>query len=189
MQQTILRTLIFVLTNLETNEKKLLQLVLLGQPELSDLFAKPELRQLAQRVTARYHLPALSKIEVVDYIAHRLSVAGCRAPVFSSSAIRKIYHCSQGIPRVINLICDRSLLGAYATNSIQVNRRIVNGAIQEIYPPHQATSFWKPLALFLVMALFLLCCVLVFTDIDIQWPKNLLELGIKSADSFFKEIV
>ena len=123
-----------LLTNLETNEKKLLQLVLLGQPELNDLLAKPELRQLAQRVTARYHLPPLSKLEIAEYIEHRLAVAGCRAQLFPPSSIKTIFQLSQGIPRLINLICDRTMLGIYATNQQQATPAIVKKASQEIFP-------------------------------------------------------
>ncbi len=123
-----------LLTNLETNEKKLLQLVLLGQPELNDLLAKPELRQLAQRVTARYHLAPLSKLEIAEYIEHRLSIAGCRAELFPASSIKTIFQLSEGVPRLINLICDRTLLGIYATNQQRATPAIVKKAAQEIFP-------------------------------------------------------
>ena len=123
-----------LLTNLETNEKKLLQLVLLGQPELTEKLDRPEMRQLAQRVTARYHLDPLSKAEVTEYIQHRLSVAGCRSELFPASAIKRIYQLSNGIPRLINLISDRTLLGIYATNSDQASAKIVNNAAKEILP-------------------------------------------------------
>ncbi len=121
-----------LLTNLETNEKKLLQLVLLGQPELNDLLARKELRQLEQRVTARFHLKPLSKTEVAHYIEHRLSVAGSREQLFSPSAITKIYKASEGIPRLINKICDRCLLGIYSLDQSQVSRKIVVSAVKEL---------------------------------------------------------
>lgn len=133
-----------LLTNLETNEKKLLQLVLLGQPELNLMLDKPELRQLAQRITARYHLSPLSKREVADYIEHRLSVAGCRVALFSPAAIRKIVRLSGGIPRLINLICDRALLGAYATGSAEVTPKIVKKAAREVLGKRERRSTWKP---------------------------------------------
>lgn len=133
-----------LLTNLETNEKKLLQLVLLGQPELNLMLDKPELRQLAQRITARYHLSPLSKGEVAEYISHRLSVAGCRAEVFSPAAIRRIVSLSGGIPRLINLICDRALLGAYATGSEEVGPKIVKKAAEEVLGKQERRSAWKP---------------------------------------------
>ena len=136
-----------LLTNLETNEKKLLQLVLLGQPELNSLLSKPELRQLSQRVTARYHLSPLSRSEVSDYIEYRLSIAGCRAELFSSAAIYTIYKLSKGVPRLINLICDRTLLGVYATNSNQATIKIAVKAAKEVFshsPVFKPTRTWTP---------------------------------------------
>ena len=121
-----------LLTNLETNERKLLQIILLGQPELLDLLAKPELRQLSQRVTARFHLEPLKKAEVEEYIHHRLAVAGARGHLFSSSAINRIFRLSRGIPRLINLICDRALLGTYVQNQLQVDVPTINQAAREI---------------------------------------------------------
>lgn len=123
-----------LLTNLETNEKKLLQLVLIGQPELNEVLDKPELRQLAQRVTARYHLEPLSRSEVTDYIRHRLAVAGCRQEVFPAASIRQIYQLTQGIPRLINLLCGRVLMGIYATNGQQATRAIIRRAAREVFP-------------------------------------------------------
>ncbi|MCH7744150.1 MAG: AAA family ATPase, partial [Proteobacteria bacterium] len=121
-----------LLTNLETNERKLLQIILLGQPELLTLLAQNELRQLSQRVTARFHLDALNRGEVHEYIKHRLTIAGTRRRVFSAAAINRIFKISGGIPRVINLICDRALLGTYAENKLQVSTRIVNKAAAEV---------------------------------------------------------
>ena len=123
-----------LLTNLETNQRKLLQIILLGQPELLETLSKQSLRQLSQRITARFHLDSLNKKEVNDYIAHRLSVAGARRNFFNHSAMDRIYKLSNGIPRVINLICDRCLLGAYAENRAIVHPRIVKKAAKEIFP-------------------------------------------------------
>ena len=122
-----------LLTNLETNEKKLLQLVLLGQPELNTLLEKPTLRQLAQRVTARYHLEALQKNELPSYISFRLSVAGCRNELFSPAAVKRIYHYSKGVPRLINLLCDRCLLGVFATDQHMVTPKVVDKAAKEVF--------------------------------------------------------
>ncbi len=123
-----------LLTNLETHEKKLLQIILLGQPELQDIFLKPELRQLSQRVTARFHLDALTKEEIAPYVYHRLAVAGCAFPemLFPEKAIQKLYSISKGIPRVINLVCDRSLLGAYAENKKSVENSLLQKAAKEV---------------------------------------------------------
>lgn len=121
-----------LLTNLETNEAKLLQIVLLGQPELQVLFKRRELRQLAQRVTARYHLEHLSYRELGGYIQHRLSVAGTHEVFFSQPALRLIHYFSRGIPRLINLIADRSLLGAFGIGRRKVTVSVVLSAYKEV---------------------------------------------------------
>jgi general secretion pathway protein A len=122
-----------LLTNLETNERKLLQIILIGQPELRDLLARPELEQLAQRVIARYHLDALSARETAQYIHHRLAKAGLtRAVPFDAKAVQRIHTLARGVPRRINLLCDRALLGAYATGTANVDARIVDKAAGEV---------------------------------------------------------
>ena len=130
-----------LLTNLETNERKLLQIILIGQPELRDMLARPELEQLAQRVTARFHLDALSEAETVQYIRHRLTVAGMRGAVpFDSESRSRIYKLARGVPRRINLLCDRALLGAYSTGQARVNREIVERAAEEVFGRVEARS-------------------------------------------------
>lgn len=123
-----------LLTNLETNEKKLLQIVLLGQPELQDMFRQPELRQLAQRITARFHLRELQSSEVGPYVRHRLGVAGGKDihGIFPERTLRRLYQISSGIPRLINVICDRSLLGAYARNLRTVDVKTLEAAAIEV---------------------------------------------------------
>ncbi len=121
-----------LLTNLETTKQKLLQIILVGQPELRELLARPELRQLAQRITARYHLAPLNRQETREYISHRLKVAGAKHPVFTMAAVRAVHRFSQGVPRLINIICDRSLLGAYSTDSQVVDAKHVRNAAREI---------------------------------------------------------
>ncbi len=123
-----------LLTNLETSERKLLQIILIGQPELRDMLARPDLEQLAQRVTARYHLKALSQAETTQYIRHRLSVAGLSGLVpFERDARSRIHQLSRGVPRRINLLCDRALLGAYAGGRSRVNRDTVDKAAVEVF--------------------------------------------------------
>jgi general secretion pathway protein A len=123
-----------LLTNLETSERKLLQIVLIGQPELRDVVARPELEQLAQRVIARYHLEALDLAETREYIQHRLQVAGLKGPVpFAPAAIERIHQLSRGVPRRINLLCDRALLGAYASQQHRVERATVDKAATEVF--------------------------------------------------------
>jgi type II secretory pathway predicted ATPase ExeA len=123
-----------LLTNLETSERKLLQIILIGQPELRTMLARPELEQLAQRVTARFHLDSLSLRETVQYVRHRLSVAGLNRPTpFDREALQRIHELSRGVPRRINLLCDRSLLGAYATGKPRADREIVEKAALEVF--------------------------------------------------------
>jgi general secretion pathway protein A len=129
-----------LLTNLETNEKKLLQIVLIGQPELRDMLARPELEQLAQRVIARFHLKALSPNETLQYIRHRLSVAGLtRSGPFERDALHRIQVLSRGIPRRINLLCDRAMLGAYARGTHRIGREIVDRAAAEVFGRSEST--------------------------------------------------
>lgn len=120
-----------LLTNLETSREKLLQIILIGQPELISVLERKELRQLAQRITARYHLLALSNRETYAYLHHRLLVAGMRDPIFTGAAMRSVYRLSGGVPRLINIICDRALLGAYALDKRQVNAGMVRRASRE----------------------------------------------------------
>ena len=123
-----------LLTNLETNQRKLLQIVLIGQPELRAMLARPELEQLAQRVIARYHLGALTETETRQYLRHRLTVAGlATANPFSKRAMQRIHQRARGVPRRINLLADRSLLGAYADGVARVDTGIVNKAAAEVF--------------------------------------------------------
>lgn len=110
-----------LLTNLETDSEKLLQIILVGQTELRDTLRRPQLRQLAQRITARYHLTPLSLDDTRQYIDHRLAVAGANRPLFEAAAGRFIYRRTQGVPRLINALCDRALLGAYAAERLTVD--------------------------------------------------------------------
>ncbi len=122
-----------LLTNLETNRHKLLQIILLGQPELREQLSRPELRQLSQRITARYHLGALSRKDTGVYVTHRLSVAGSRKKLFTASSIKKLFCLSGGIPRRINILCDRALLGAFAGEKNTVNKGLVKKAAREVF--------------------------------------------------------
>jgi general secretion pathway protein A len=121
-----------LLTNLETPKHKLLQIFLVGQPELRSLLARKGLRQLDQRITARFHLKPLDLRETGDYIRHRLAVGGVERPLFTPTAIRRIHALSAGVPRVINILCDRALLGAYVSRSSHVTPRIVDKSAQEV---------------------------------------------------------
>ncbi len=129
-----------LLTNLETSEKKLLQLILLGQPELNDKLEQPSMRQLAQRVTARFHLGPLTYQEMVNYIQHRLHVAGFRGKLFSRPALKHIYKRSAGVPRLINVICDRAMLGAYSMERMDIEYPLVAAACNEVLPREHSSA-------------------------------------------------
>ena len=123
-----------LLTNLETSERKLLQVILIGQPELRTMLAEPGLEQLAQRIIARYHLGSLSEQETGSYVSHRMAVAGAvGASAFAPALTPLIYRLSKGVPRRINLLCDRALLGAYVENTRQVTRAILRKAAFEVF--------------------------------------------------------
>lgn len=129
-----------LLTNLETSERKLLQIVLIGQPELREKLARPDLEQLAQRVIARFHLDALSVAETSQYIGHRLAVAGHTGGLlpFDTAALKRIHSLTRGVPRLINLLCGRALLGAWASGIQRVDRKVVNKAADEVFGPELA---------------------------------------------------
>lgn len=121
-----------LLTNLETTREKLLKVVLIGQPELQQLLRRNELRQLAQRVTARYHLLPLTKAEVALYVAHRLQVANGNPNIFSKAALSTLFNISGGIPRVINLLCDRAMSLAYTMQKPLVQHQLVVAASHQV---------------------------------------------------------
>ena len=124
-----------LLTNLETHKEKLLRIMLVGQPELSELLSRQDLRQLASRITARYHLTPLDEGETAEYVRHRLGVAGTQETLFPPEAIAEIQRYTRGVPRLINALCDRALLGAYSTHQHQVSAEIVRSAASEVLGP------------------------------------------------------
>jgi general secretion pathway protein A len=136
-----------LLTNLETTKQKLLQIVLVGQPELDSLLAQHNLRQLAQRITARYRLASLTRAETYNYVLHRCRIAGATSPLFNRASLRWVYILSNGVPRLINIVCDRALLGAYANEQPVVNAGVVRRAAAELdlRMRHQAYN-WPRLA-------------------------------------------
>ena len=122
-----------LLSNLETDNRKLLQIVLLGQPELRDRLNNPKLRQLRQRITVRYHLPPLNRQEVNEYIQHRLQVAGAKgAPHFTAPALWRVYKYSQGIPRLLNAVCDKALLAGFVNQQQRINYAVIGCAVREL---------------------------------------------------------
>ena len=133
-----------LLTNLETETQKLLQIILIGQPELRKLLAREDLRQLAQRITGRYHLDPLTRQETAAYVRHRMRVAGATADIFTGSALRAVFNVTRGIPRVINIVCDRALLGAYTQDLHQVPGALVRRAAAEVFD-QELSPRWMPL--------------------------------------------
>lgn len=168
-----------LLTNLETNERKLLQIILLGQPELLEMLARPELSQLAQRITARYHLTSLNEHEIADYVGHRLAVAGCHRPLFPRVVLKRIYQLSGGIPRLVNVLCDRALLGTYVQNRQQVNRNTLEQAAREVFGDHHSHSprrlFWLLPAALAAVGLLTLAVMMQHVSTDNPPVQSALE--------------
>ncbi|MEL7296009.1 MAG: AAA family ATPase [Pseudomonadota bacterium] len=143
-----------LLTNLETTRNKLLQIVLIGQPELRELLARNDLRQLAQRITARYHLLPLNEKEAAEYLDHRLAVAGALRPILNKRAKKRIHQLASGIPRLMNLISDRALLGAWSREQSEVDHKLVDAAAAEVFgqapiatkTPRSSSSRWIAVA-------------------------------------------
>lgn len=162
-----------LLTNLETSKEKLLTLILVGQPELNGLLQRYDLRQLNQRITARFHIRHLSRDEIAAYLQHRTRCAGAIDSLFTSQAITELYRASQGIPRLLNSLADRSLLGAFASGVAQVNRNIVRTAAKEVgvvgikkSALQQAATSWRlPVALsVLLLSVGIVLVAMVSTD-------------------------
>lgn len=127
-----------LLTNLETHRDKLLRIMLIGQPELREMLMRQDLRQLAQRITARCHLDTLDRAQTAAYVSHRVQVAGGHPDLFSRAALAAVYRSTGGVPRLINIVCDRALLGAYSQNLRHVDRRTLRKAAREVL---QGTRF------------------------------------------------
>ncbi len=132
-----------LLTNLETETQKLLQIILIGQPELRDMLARNDLRQLAQRITGRYHLEPLSREESACVCRHRLRIAGATQEIFTRGALAELYRASGGIPRLLNVIGDRALLGGYSEDRHVVNGALVRRAASEV-SGHRVLPAWLP---------------------------------------------
>jgi general secretion pathway protein A len=131
-----------LLSNLETSRSKLLQIVLLGQPELDKTLSQPGFRQLRQRINLRYHLAPLSEKETKEYIGKRLRIAGAKGPIFSEKAIKQIHLKSGGIPRLINILCDNALLNGYALDQKMVDERSVKEVAKDLYLKKKSWRIW-----------------------------------------------
>jgi general secretion pathway protein A len=166
-----------LLTNLETESHKLLQIILIGQPELRTLLGRSDLRQLAQRVTARYHLQPLSRAETADYVRHRLRVAGATSEPFSAGALREVYRLSRGVPRVINVICDRAMLGAYTQDRRVVSAALVRRAAGEVF----GRSVWPRYSAEVAAILPLLLFAGLLWVFHAHWPGWLVRPAVAVA--------
>lgn len=145
-----------LLTNLETAKQKLLQIILIGQPELRELLDRPEMRQIAQRITGRYHLEPLRRDDAAAYVRHRLRVAGAQSDVFTPGAIRTLFKRGRGIPRLINVIADRALLAAYTQDKRSVDAKLVALAASEVFGARRHRAWWPFAAVTAGLALFAL---------------------------------
>lgn len=162
-----------LLTNLETPTQKLLQIILIGQPELRELLDRNELRQLAQRITGRYHLEPLSREETKGYVRHRLRVAGANEEIFTVGALDEVHRLSGGIPRVINVACDRALLGAYTQESRKISAALVRQAAGEVYG-RTFVPLWTRWALGTLCGVAVLCCAFLSWHL---WQKQVAPLA------------
>jgi general secretion pathway protein A len=165
-----------LLTNLETESRKLLQIILIGQPELRELLARSELRQLAQRITARYHLEPLDRDDSAAYVRHRLAVAGATHELFSPAALRELHRLSGGVPRLMNVLGDRALLAAYGSDRHVVNATLVRRAAAEVYGRAIAPAWLAPL-------LVSLCTLTLLAGVGLIWQRAHRDGGQASAAS------
>ncbi len=148
-----------LLSNLETSRSKLLQIVLLGQPELDKTLSQPGFRQLKQRINLRFHLPPLSEKETKEYIGKRLRIAGAKEPIFTEKAIKQIYLKSGGIPRLINILCDNALLNGYALDQKTVSERSVKEVAKDLYLKKKPLRAWMLIVICISIVLGLLLLI------------------------------
>jgi general secretion pathway protein A len=165
-----------LLTNLETDKQKLLKIILVGQPELNDLLAQPSMVQLSQRITARFHIYPLTINEITHYIDHRLQVAGYAPgrPLFSPRRIKQLFTMTKGVPRLINVICDRALLGAYSQSARDINSATLTKAHQEVSGNYIASPLRNVVSKWAISAKLLLsifCLVLIALSSALGLPK------------------
>ena len=182
-----------LLTNLETTKHKLLQIILIGQPELNDMLMRNDLRQLAQRVTARYHLGELKRSEIEEYVNYRLGVAGCKQPLFSSQALSKLHQLTDGIPRKINVLADHALLSAYALKQRMVDSTNIRESAKEVFfttnpSPTKAPirKKWWLLALLLILLNIAFWWIFIRSDNDaaiISQQSSVTPAPVSSAPS------
>ena len=176
-----------LLTNIETTRDKLLQVILIGQPELVDLMERPALRQLAQRITARYHLRPFSFAETRAYIRHRLQVAGQREMIFTSPALRVIHRRSGGVPRLINNICDRALLGAFGRSKRRVTAATARHAAAEVSGAGRLRRWLQPAVATVLLAAIVLSASMLGRSrleyVATWWGQRVLPAGVAPSNA------
>jgi general secretion pathway protein A len=165
-----------LLTNLETAKQKLLQIILIGQEELRDLLARNDLRQLAQRITGRYHLEPLDRADTAAYVRHRVSVAGGSGDLFSRRALKTIHAESGGIPRLINVIADRALLGAWSAETRQVSAALARAAAREVRGAETRDRRWP----WVLMSAFGVASVAVAVWLGLQTSRQATPVPVAS---------
>ena len=167
-----------LLSNLETSRSKLLQIVLLGQPELDKTLSQPEFRQLKQRINLRYHLLPLSETETKEYVGKRLRIAGAKGPIFTEKAIKQIYLKSGGIPRLVNILCDNALLNGFALDQEMVDERSVKEVAKDLYLRNKSRRIW----ILLLVSISIMVGILLF--IYLQKSGHLLPLRRIFSEAF-----
>lgn len=154
-----------LLTNLETSKKKLLHVILLGQPELNDMLDEPQFRPLKQRITVRYHLRSLNRKETGEYIIHRLKKAGSRdIAIFDKSAVDEIYKHSKGIPRLINIFCDNALLTGFSQEQNRIGKKIIQGVIRDLGSGEKSRKWHKWIIIILAITLVVGSLAIIFQE-------------------------
>ncbi|HUF73373.1 MAG TPA: AAA family ATPase [Gammaproteobacteria bacterium] len=173
-----------LLTNLETEKQKLLQIILIGQPELRDVLGRSDMRQVAQRITGRYHLEPLTARDSAVYVSHRMRVAGGRPEIFSKRAIRRLFSLSRGVPRLINIVADRALLAAFARDETRIDAGLVGRAADEVFGRVRTLRWWPWAAAVAGVALILWgVALLMWSDAFLEFDgRETLELAMTDAD-------
>jgi general secretion pathway protein A len=185
-----------LLTNLETPKKKLLQIILLGQPELNDILDNPQCRQLKQRVSLRYHLQPLKREETEEYVLKRLKMAGAMDPYFfNPKAIDKIYKYTKGIPRLINIVCDNALLTGYANDQKIIGKSVIREVIRDLegFSSKERSEYLSPIIFTVFVLLGIGAMLFLWEDSFFRGPKAQLYEAIKQSKEFgetlFREIM
>ena len=174
-----------LLSNLETSKSKLLQIVLVGQPELDNILSQPGFRQLRQRINLRFHLPPLSEKETKEYIEKRLRIAGAKEPIFTEKAIEEIYQKSGGIPRLINILSDNALLNGYALDQKLVDEKSVKEVAADLKLEKKPHRTW----IWLVIGISIAVAILLFVYLQKNGHLSLLYNGFHQGFQYIGGIL